>query len=107
MGAHPLGERLDEIAAGAVVDDGPLAPVQPDAGRQAPRADDLHLEPARVPVEGLGELVEVFTEQGGRAAGILARPVDKAPADGLEVDVQIGEYSRRSPDHVGAGPSRR
>ena len=104
MGAHPLRQRLDQVATRAFVDDGPLAPVQPDAGREAPRPDDLHLEPTRVAVEGLGELVEILTEQRSRATGILARPVDEPPADRLKVDVQVDEQPGRSPDHVAARP---
>ena len=62
--AYALGERLDEVTAGALVDDDALAAREPHVRGEGPRPDDLELERAHMAVEGLGELVEVLAQQG-------------------------------------------
>jgi len=74
--------------------------VQPDRGREGPRSGDGELEPPGIPVEGLGEFVEILAPQGRRPGGVAPGSVDEAPPDRLQVDGQLDEQSGRAPDEV-------
>ena len=104
---HAVGERRDQVGHRARVGDDPLAPVEPQRGRERPRAGDLHLERADVAVVGLRELVEVLAVQGRRARRVEPRPVDEAPPARLEVDVQVDEQPGGAPDDLGPGAACR
>jgi hypothetical protein len=48
------------------------------------------------------ELVEVLTQQGLGALGVVAAALDEAPTARLQVHVQVDQQARGSTDHVGA-----
>ena len=73
MDPHALGQRLRELAAGAVVAEHLVAARLLDGGGQRPRAGDLRLERAGVALRLLLDRVEVLGEQRAGAAVVDAR----------------------------------
>ena len=105
VGVDPLGEGLREVAAGAGVDDGAVAPGALEAGGQRPGTRDLHLERAGPARRQVVEGVEVAGQELVRPPQVDARPRDESPAGRGEVDGEVDEERRAAPDHVRARPA--
>ena len=102
--ADPLGERLRQLAAGAVVGEHLVAARPLDGGRQRPGAGDLHLEVPGVALERLLEHVEVLAEQAAGPPLVAARRrAGQPPARGLEVGAELGDDGQRPARHRGGG----
>ena len=97
VAAQPLGERLRELAAGAVVGEHPVAAGPLDGGRQRPRTGDLDLERPGVALGLLLDGVEVLGQQGPRPPVVEAGRVGQPPAGGLEVGAEVGDTASARP----------
>ncbi len=101
MVAHPLGERLRELATGAVVGEHLVATRALDRGREGPRTGHLDLEMPGVALQRLLEQVEVLGEKAAGAPLVDASsPARQSPTGRLEVRTEPGPCDDRQ------GPSR-
>ena len=100
---QPLGERADQVAAGARIGDGPLEPrqVEPGARVQGPALCSFS-GPAYSSATSR-EHVQVLPEPGLRAGQVAPGPVHEPPSHGLQVDGHVDEKGRRPPDQIRAG----
>ena len=103
MDAHPLGERLREVATSAVVRQD-LVPARPfDRRSEGPRARDLDLERAGQSLSLLLDLVEVLGELTAGTAVVDARRVGQPPPGRLEVGSDAVHDRHRPAGHRGTG----
>ena len=110
MNGGCLGERLSDVAAGAVVAHGSLAAARLDGSGKSPRAGQLSLERAAPAGEGLLYPVEVLRQPRARPRHHPAGRIGEPPADGGGLDGQIRcdlcEQGHGAADEVRSGPSR-
>ena len=99
--AQPLGERLRQLAAGAVVGEHPVAARPLDGRGQRPRPGDLDLEGAGVALAVLLDGVEVLGQQRPGPAVVDAGGVGQPPPGRLQVGAELGDQRQRATGHVG------
>ena len=98
--ADPLGERLRQLTAVAVVGQHLVAARPLDRRRQRPGAGDLHLEVPGVALERLLQHVEVLAELAAGPPLVQARAAaGQPPARGLEVGAELGDDGQRPARH--------
>ena len=100
MLAQTLGERLGEVAAGAVVGEDLVTTGSFDGGGQGPGAGDLDLQRAFVLLGLLLERVEILAEQrGGPALVDSPTTAGEPPAGWLHISAEL-DQAQGPPDHV-------
>ena len=91
--AHALGQRLGELAPGAVVGEHLVAARLLDRGGQRPRSGDLDLERARSqPCACSSSVSRSWASSDGPGAG-RPRGVGEPPAGGLQVGAEPGDHA--------------
>jgi hypothetical protein len=106
VGAHPLGQRLRQIATRTVVGEDLVATGPLDRRRQGPGPGDLDLEVPLVVLELLLEMVEILREQAARTPVVdPASPAGQPPADGLEVGAELRDDRQRPASHGRHSPA--
>jgi hypothetical protein len=110
MGGGGFGQRLGDVAAGAVVTHGSLAAASLDGRGEGPRAGQLGLERPSPAGERLLHTVKVLRQPGTRPRHHASGGIGEPPADGGCLDGQIRcdvrEQGHGAADQVRSGPSR-
>jgi hypothetical protein len=101
-----FGKRRSDIAHSAGIGQCLVAVVQLKGRHQSPRAGDLDLQRASVPLGMFFEDVKITREHGARPTFVGAFMRREPPAGRLDVDVQPDQMRRTATDHVGPDTGR-